>query len=229
MAAAQALPRDAEVESVNERFKERFGSILWTSMIFATVVHFAAFAYWPELQADDFSFTAEELTAVELPPEIEVPPPPKAVARPATPVVATADVDEEITIAPTTFEENPVEALPPPPEVTEEDTDISARPTFTPFTVAPDILNRDEIVNAMVRAYPPFLRDSGIGGIIQVFFFIDENGVVQETRIDRSSGYDALDEAALKVASLYRFSPAMNRDMRVPVWVSFPVEFRVVR
>lgn len=229
MAAAHALPRDPEVDSVNERFKERFSSILWTSMIAATAVHFGAFAYWPELEAEDFSFSAVELTAVELPPEIEVPPPPKTIARPAMPVMATTDVSEDITIAPTTFEENPVEALPPPPTVTEEDTDISARPTFTPFTVAPDILNRDEIVSAMVRAYPPVLRDAGIGGVIKVFFFIDENGTVRATRLDESSGYAALDDAALELASLYRFSPALNRDTRVPVWVSFPVEFRVIR
>lgn len=229
MAAAYALPEDLDRDSRNERFKDRFRSILWTSMIFATAIHFAAFAYWPELESKDFSFTAEELTAVELPPEIEVPPPPQAIARPAVPVVATTDVSEEITIAPTTFAENPVEALPPPPGVTEEDTDISARPTFTPFTVAPEILNKEEIIQAMTRAYPPVLRDSGIGGTIRVFFFIDEDGFVQSTRIDQSSGYPGLDDAALRVANLYRFSPALNRDTRVPVWVSFPVEFRVIR
>ena len=38
-----------------------------------------------------------------------------------------------------------------------------------------------------------------------------------------------LDEAALKVANLYRFSPAINRDTKVPVWVSFPVTFQVIR
>ena len=209
-------------------FKDRFRAIFWSSMIVATLAHFAAFTFAPEMQSEDFSFTSDELTAVELPPEIEVPPPPKSIARPATPVIASTDVSEDITIAPTTFEDNPVEALPPPPEATEEDTDISARPTFTPFTVAPEILNREEIVDAMMKEYPPFLRDSGIGGLVQVYFFIDETGRVQDTRVNQTSGYEALDAAALKVANLYRFSPALNRDARVPVWVSFPVEFRII-
>lgn len=231
MAAAHAVPQNPNpnAKSRYERLKSRFDSILWSSMILATVVHFAAFAFWPEIEAEDFSFTADELTAVELPPEIDIPPPPKAIARPATPVIASTEVSEEITIAPTTFEENPVSELPPPPEATDDDTDLAARPTFTPFTVAPDILNRDEIVEAMIRAYPPFLRDAGIGGVTKVYFFIDEQGVVKDTRINESSGHAALDEAALKVAGLYRFSPALNRDTRVPVWVSFPVEFRVAR
>ena len=59
---------------------------------------------------------------------------------------------------------------------------------------------------------------------MRVFFFIDENGAVQDTRIQQSSGYEQLDAAALAVAGLYRFSPALNRDKKVPVWVLFPIE-----
>ena len=125
----------------------------------------------------------------------------------------------------TTFEENPVEDLPPPPE--EQTTDLSSAPTFTPFTVAPSILNRSEVIRAMEREYPPLLRDAGIGGTVRVYFFIDEEGSVQDFRIDQSSGHQALDDAALSVAGVYRFSAALNRDKVVPVWVSFPITFQV--
>ena len=194
-------------------------------MIAATLIHFGVFAFWPELTAEDFSFVSEELEAIELPPEIEIPPPPQAISRPATPVIAEAAIDEDITIAPTTFEDNPVEDLPPPPE--EAGTDLSSAPTFTPFTVAPEIQNRTEVIRAMEREYPPLLRDAGIGGTVRVYFFIDENGQVQDRRIDQSSGHQALDQAALNVAGVYRFSPALNRDKKVPVWVSFPITFQV--
>lgn len=225
MSAAEAVPSLDTQVTANDRLKRSFSTWFWSSMIAATVIHFGVFAFWPELTAEDISYTAEELEAIELPPEIEIPPPPKAIARPATPVVATTNIDEDITIAPTTFEENPVEELPPPPE--EKATDISAAPTFTPFTVAPSILNRDDVVRAMEREYPPLLRDAGIGGTMRVYFFIDENGQVQDHRIDQSSGHQALDDAALKVAAIYRFSPALNRDKKVPVWVSFPITFQV--
>lgn len=225
MTAAKAVPATDSGLSANDRFKEKFSSMFWTSMILATVAHFGMFSFWPELTAEDFSFTAEELTTIELPPEIEIPPPPQSIARPATPVVATADIDEDITIAPTTFEDNPVEDLPPPPDA--QTSDLAAAPTFTPFTVAPSIQNRDDLVRAMARAYPQLLRDAGIGGTVRVYFFIDEEGVVQDYRIDQSSGHAALDEAALSVASVYRFSPALNRDKHVPVWVSFPITFQV--
>jgi periplasmic protein TonB len=212
-------------ETANDRLKRTFTSVFWGSMVAATVVHFGTFAFWPELTAEDFSFTSEELEAIELPPEIKIPPPPKQISRPATPVIASADIDEDITIAPTTFEENPVDELPPPPD--EQATDLSAAPTFTPFTVAPSIQNRAEVVRAMEREYPPLLRDAGIGGTVRVYFFIDENGRVQDFRIDQSSGHKALDDAALAVADVYRFTAALNRDKKVPVWVSFPITFQV--
>lgn len=224
MTAAEAVPEILE-ETANERLKRTFSSWFWGSMIAATLVHFGTFAFWPELNVDDFSFTSEELEAIELPPEIEIPPPPQQIARPATPVMATAEVDEDITIAPTTFEDNPIEDLPPPPE--EQATDLSAAPTFTPFTVAPSILNRNDVVRAMEREYPPLLRDAGIGGTVTVYFFIDEGGAVQDYRIHESSGHQALDDAALAVAGVYRFSAALNRDKKVPVWVQFPITFQV--
>jgi protein TonB len=227
--SAQAVVIDASAESLltaNDRFKRAFGAWFWGSMILASVLHFALFAFWPEMVAEDVSFTADELESIELPPEVEIPPPPQAIARPATPVIATANINEDITIAPTTFAENPVSALPPPPtEDRVTSTDIAAAPVFTPYTVKPDIKNRDEVARALEREYPPLLRDAGIGGTVQVWFFIDETGKVQRTLVNATSGHKALDDAALKVGQIIEFTPAINRDKRVPVWISLPITF----
>lgn len=104
--------------------------------------------------------------------------------------------------------------------------DIRAEPTFTPFTVAPSIQNRDEVVAAMAREYPSALRELGIGGTVRVFFFINEIGTVEQVRIDMSSGHQAFDDAAVNVAGAYEFTPALNEGERVPVWVSFPITFQ---
>lgn len=209
--------------TANDRFKRSFSAWFWGSMIAATAVHFAVFAFWPELEAEDVSFTADEMEAIDIPAEIEIPPPPEAIARPATPVVTDVAMEEDITIAVTTFEDNPVENLPPPPS--EVETDISAAPTFTPWTVQPGLKNEREVQRALEREYPPLLRDAGIGGTVKVHFFITEEGVVQDTRIDVSSGHSALDEAALRVADVFQFTPALNRDKKVPVWISLPITF----
>jgi TonB family protein len=102
---------------------------------------------------------------------------------------------------------------------------IAESPTFTPFTVRPDITNRATIARAMEAEYPPLLRDAGIGGTANVWFFIDEAGTVQRVLLNQSSGDDALDEAALRVARQIEFTPALNRDKRVPVWISLPITF----
>jgi protein TonB len=220
----EAKAGSAVLLTANDRFKRSFGTWFWASMILATVTHFVIFAAWPEMTAEDVSIMTDQLEAIELPPEIEIPPPPEAIARPATPVIATADIDEDITIAPTTFEDNPVEDLPPPPEEVTT-TDISAAPTFTPYTVRPDIKNRAEVARALEREYPPLLRDAGIGGTVQAWFFIHEEGRVQRTQVNESSGHKALDDAAIQVAGIIEFTPALNRDKRVPVWISLPITF----
>ena len=228
--SAQTVPAAAGPSGVmltaNERFKRSFGSWFWGSMIVATVAHFSVFALWPEMTAKDVSFSSDELITIDLPPEIEIPPPPEQIRRPATPVIATADIDEDITIAPTTFEDNPVEDLPPPPEAVTT-TDLSAAPTFTPWTVQPGIRNRDEVERALEREYPALLRDAGIGGTVDVWFFIDEDGNLVNKQVDKSSGHTALDDAALNVADIIQFTPALNREKRVAVWISLPITFKV--
>jgi protein TonB len=225
--AVPGLPAEEKTRPpANERFKKAFGALFWFSLILATGAHFAVFTFWPDMTAEVVSYSSDELTAIVLPPEIEIPAPPEAIARPAVPVIATGNIDEDITIAPTTFESNPVRDLPPPPTLEEvSKADLSAAPTFTPYTVRPDIRNREEVRRALEREYPSILRDAGLGGTVQVWFFIDEEGKVVRTQIQESSGQTLLDQAALKVADIIQFSPALNRDKRVPVWISLPITF----
>ena len=57
--------------------------------------------------------------------------------------------------------------------------------------------------------------------------FISEEGLVLEAAVTGSSGYARLDEAALGLVDVMRFSPALNRDREVAVWVELPIEFRI--
>ncbi len=226
---AQAIPAETvaeKLETENDRFKQSFGSWFWGSMIAATVVHFMLFQFWPTQTAEDVSFTAEELEMIELPPEIEIPPPPEAISRPATPVMATADIDDDITIARTTFADNPIEDLPPPP-TDDGEGGISAAPVFTPMTLRPEIRNRREVQAALMSEYPSMLREAGVGGTVVVWFFSTEEGIVQDKRVSQSSGFLQFDEAALKVADVFRFTPALNRERIVQVWIRFPIKFQV--
>ncbi len=49
---------------------------------------------------------------------------------------------------------------------------------------------------------------------MSVYFLIDEDGTVLDARVDTSSGFEALDQAALSVADVYRFSPALGASVQ---------------
>lgn len=211
-------------DTANERFKATFGAWMWGGVILATVMHFALIRFFPPLTARDFSFGVTELTAIDLPLEIEVPPPPEAIARPALPVVAQTALEEDVTIAPTTFEENPVEMLPAPPMRV---TWLEDQPTFTPYTVAPSLRDRQQALTIIENKYPRTLQNAGIGGTVVVWAFIDETGEVRNCEIHTSCGIPPLDEAALAAVREFSFRPALYYDKHVPVWVSIPIVFKV--
>ena len=133
------------------------------------------------------------------------------------------DVDEDVTIASTTFESNPVENLPPPPKTASPDD----RPSFIPYTVAPVLTNKDEVLRFLQRIYPSQLKSAGVGGAVVLWLYIDEDGQVLRTVVAESSGFNQLDEAAQQVASKMEWKPAMNRDKKTAVWLSQAIDFSV--
>ena len=210
-------------EAANDRFKKSFNTWFWGSVLTATVLHFAMFMLWPDMTAADDSINSTVIETVNLPPVVDPPPEPEPIRRPAAPVFADVDISEDITIAPTTFQENPVETLEPPRE--KEAGSLIDGVTFTPMTIRPSLTNEREVQRALEREYPAILRDAGIGGTVVVQFFIDEEGTVLRTLVDRSSGHTSLDEAALRVANVFQFTPALNLDKVVPVWIAIPITF----
>ena len=118
-----------------------------------------------------------------------------------------------------------VAAPAPVPQAT--DPELGKAPVFTPYTRAPDLVNGAEVAVMLEKSYPPLLRDAGVGGTATVYIFIDERGDVGNALINKASGHAPLDEAALAVARVMRFTPAMRDDAVVPVWVSLPITFQV--
>jgi protein TonB len=211
--------------SANDRFKQRSGRWFWSSLTAATLVHFGVFALMPGFSPTALGGDRPDATQILPPPDIDIPTPPAPIPQPALPMIGTGEVSPDITIGRTTFPDNSVQTLPPPPST--QGRDISQAPTVTPFTVRPRLENEAEVASALMRYYPPLLRDAGISGTVKVWFFIDDTGKVVRTQINVSSGYEAFDAAAVKVANLMKFSPAQNRDQKVAVWVSIPIVFQI--
>lgn len=103
------------------------------------------------------------------------------------------------------------------------ETESEAPPIPPPELEAPVALNADSPVS-----YPPALFDQKIEGDVLLRLFVDSTGRVtpESTRVLESSGYPALDSAALVGARGLKFAPAKRRG--IPVATSFvqPIEFR---
>lgn len=211
--------------TANDRFKRSFSSWFWGSMTAATAIHFAIFAFARPMEAADVTFTDSEIEVLDAVPEVEIPPPPEAIRRPQTPVITTADIDEDITIESTDFGDWDDGALPPPPDQAAT-TDISEAPQFVVHTQRPVLLNSEEVDETLKREYPSLLKDAGIGGTVIVHLFINEEGIAKNSLVKDGSGHKGLDDAALKIALVARFSPAMNRDKKVALWVEMPITFK---
>lgn len=101
------------------------------------------------------------------------------------------------------------------------------QPVPTPFTEMPSLTNRQDAIRAVEQNYPKLLKDAGIGGQVTVWILIGTDGTVEKTQVQRSSGHAALDEAAVRAAREFRFTPARNRGELVPVWIAIPIAFAV--
>ena len=210
--------------TAHQRFKQGFSNRLWASMVGATVLHFLVLNFFPSLNAESL---ATERTLTEVVPAIDVPlpEPPDDVVRPAAPIVAADAAAVSLTLPETSELWGAAPELPPPPtQAADPDTRYSL---LTPSMVAPSVKNRDEVARALQREYPALLRDAGIGGTAHVLFLVNADGGVDEARLQTSSGHGALDAAALRVAQIIQFSPAINRDQAVAVMVAFPIRFEV--
>jgi protein TonB len=76
--------------------------------------------------------------------------------------------------------------------------------------------------------YPPALLAQGIEGRVLLRLYVDSAGqlIPDSTRIAESSGYPALDSAALAGAPELRFSPALHQGQPVASPFLQPVQFR---
>jgi TonB family protein len=76
--------------------------------------------------------------------------------------------------------------------------------------------------------YPAALYSQKIQGNVTLRVFVDQDGrvVTESTRVVETSGYNALDSAAVKGSDGLRFVPAKRRGEAMSVSILFPVYFR---
>lgn len=89
--------------------------------------------------------------------------------------------------------------------------------------VAPVMLNKE-----LPFRYPPALYAQKVQGNVTLRIYIDREGAIvgDSTRVAETSGFNALDSAAMKGSRDLKFVPAKTQGQAVPVSILLPVFFR---
>lgn len=75
--------------------------------------------------------------------------------------------------------------------------------------------------------YPEEARREGWEGEVFLRVLVDPEGRPESIELSRSSGFEALDQAAVQSVKSWRFQPARYGDRRVESWVKIPIVFRL--
>ncbi len=94
---------------------------------------------------------------------------------------------------------------------------------------SPDSMVFADVMPTLIKQYqgdyPRVARELGLTGNVTVRVLLDREGKVVKSELVRSSEIDALDEAAVAWAKKCIFSPAIQGNQPIPIWVYFTYEF----
>ena len=155
----------------------------------------------------------EEIETFDIPQteQIKLPEPPP---RPSVPVASEDDLfDDDITIEDTELEDF-ADWEPP---------DAGGAPSeeFIPYDQAPV----PKIPLSDLVMYPELAKEAGIEGKVYIKAYINIKGSVISAKVLKGVPNTGLDEAALKAVKKSRWYPARQRDKKVGVWITIPIDF----
>lgn len=82
-----------------------------------------------------------------------------------------------------------------------------------------------EMIYQHPMEYPQLAKQAGITGLVWVSALIDKSGLVVKTKVGKSSGSMALDQAAIHAAYFNRFQPGIQKGKPIACWVVYKVDF----
>jgi TonB family protein len=103
--------------------------------------------------------------------------------------------------------------------IVDNNADLPKPGDYVAYSISPAPLN------VLRPVYPSICRNMGAEGKVTLHVLVDKSGQVAKVRVLKSSGNEALDEAAMEALKISTFSPALQGDKPVAVWLSYPVVF----
>ena len=183
------------------------------ALVFTTILFYGFQKFENATKLNKTVDTSFEATIIPPTQQLKKPPQPE---RPKIPVEADEDDDipEDMEIDEAMFEFDTIaDDMPPPPEEEEP---------IVPFYA---LSKKPVEIQRIQPVYPELAKKAGVEGKVVVKVLVDTNGEVEDAKMVKSN--PLLDEAALTAARQYKFTPAMQRDKKVKVWVSISFNFRL--
>lgn len=213
----------------HDEFKRATRALWWQMTCCAALLHFLVFWINPDLRVSllrgarwAHPAAARPVRAIEYL-SADVPASPQLDSRPQIPRQAEVHLAEDFTIAETTFETNPVEAMAAPPMQV-----VQAPPAFVPSYMGPELLNVDQVLHRLRTGYNVLAKTAEAEGRVTLAFLVSKTGVVTDYRILESSGNLWLDQVALSIKDIVWFSPALEYGRKVDVWIRLPISFAAI-
>jgi protein TonB len=198
--------------------KLMYGIYLRAGLLSSVLIFILGFLFVPYAEPEPYELTREIVTMVEdISAQIDRYEEPPPVERPKVAVEADKDITEEdvvATIADAVWKDDLIRTKPTGPEI-----------EIVPYYKVE--VKPQPIVQSKPR-YPDLARRAGIEGQTVVKALVDIDGSIMEVQVLKSSGNQMLDQAALTAARKWKFSPAKQRDKFVRVYVSIPINFKLV-
>ncbi|MEX0144936.1 energy transducer TonB [Janthinobacterium lividum] len=158
--------------------------------------------------------------APSVPKTVELSAPVPRAVIPPLPLIAVAPSEPTITPPqPTRAEAAPVATAAPT---------APAAPSPTPPAPAtPRTVSSVEYIKAPQLIYPNLSRRLGESGTVVLRILINEKGLPEQILIQKSTGYNNLDEAGRQAAQRALFKPMIENGKPVPVYVLVPLTFQL--
>jgi len=213
-----AYTPDDQYGKADRQVRQKFGKYFGMMVLVSTVGHIAFILGMPAISADISVQQDTSMEAVDLPPEVVIPPPPQPLAKPSIPQMAEEEIDEDITIDETT---------PPPPDLIPEMPVAQAEDRGEEFLMVAEVMPKFKSVPPQPKM-PSYIARARVDVTTVIEFFVTKSGDVdsQRTAIVTSSGYPELDEIAVDWAKKIKFHPALNRGEPVAVRVRIDIQWK---
>ena len=116
--------------------------------------------------------------------------------------------------------------LPETPPVVDEPVETTITPPDPTPTNAISDANL-QVTRRVEPSYPPASRRAGEQGTAVFSVLVDPSGHPKDVKVQSSSGYDRLDQAAIEAIRRWSFNPAMRDSQKVEAWTSVRVKFQL--